>query len=487
MTAMATYKDLETSSKREIWMRIVAIALLAMLFVAPLNPARLSGMIHQNTSLFTIITSWNKIADNFVRALSRGWVQQSSLTMIRAFAVIIALAEVGILAGACLSLGNAKMKQLAYNISMMASIVGIIGTALLYIPFYQLCQTTELQRIDPILGVGYFVFIAIFMLNLLTNLYCMKKREQPAEGEVYEMANRYKLFLMILPFLVLTVVFAYLPLYGWRYAFFDYRPGTPLTLDDFAGLKWFRLLFGNPATRNDLIRVLRNTLVMSALGIGTSWLPMLFAMFLAEIKSNSVRRFVQTFTTIPNFISWVLVYTFAFALFSTEGFVNQLLQILNISDKAQNYLMSSSNMWLKMWAWGSWKGLGWSAIIYIAAIMGIDQQLYEAASIDGAGRFQRMRHVTLPGLLPTFSVLLLLSIANVLSNGMEQYFVFKNSANQATIEVLDLYVYNLGLGTGSTGNIPLATLIGMFKSVVSIVLLFIANRASKLIRGESIV
>lgn len=487
MQAVATKTDIGTSTKREIWMRVLSAVLLAMLFVSAVNPARVSGMIHQNTSLFTIITSWPKITDNFVRALARGWVEQSSLTMVRIFSLLIFVGDLGILAAVCLSLGNNRMKQLAYKIGMIASVIGIIGTALLYIPFYQLCLSPELQRVDPILGVGYFVFIALFLLSFLTNLYCMRNSVPAAAGEPFAMANRYKLFLMILPFLVLTIVFAYLPLYGWRYAFFNYRPGSPLTFDDFAGLKWFRLLFGNPATRNDLIRVVRNTLAMSALGIGTSWLPMIFAMFLVEIKSSPVRRFVQTFTTIPNFISWVLVYSVAFALFSTEGFVNQLLSMLNITDNPQNFLMSGQNIWFKMWLWGAWKGLGWSAIIYIASIMGIDQQLYEAASIDGAGRFQRMRHVTLPGLLPTFSVLLLLSIANILSNGMEQYFVFKNSANQSMIEVLDLYVYNLGLGTGSTGNIPLATLIGMFKSVISIVLLFFANRVSKLVRGDSIV
>lgn len=487
MSTLASDRESHKRPGRELGMRLMAILLLMLLFIAPLNPARVSGMIHQNTSLFTMITSWPKIADNFVRALARGWVMQSGLNWVRASALVIFLAELGMLAGVCLSLGNDKLKELAYKISMAAAAIGLVGTALLYIPFYQFCLSSELQRVDPILGVGYFVFLVLFLLAFVFNLYCYKKRSIPQEDEEYAMADRYKLFLMILPFFLLTLVFAYLPLYGWRYAFFNYRPGSQLTMDDFAGLKWFRLLFGNPATRNDLIRVLRNTLAMSALGIGTAWLPMMFAIFLAEIKSNHVRRFVQTFTTIPNFISWVLVYTFAFALFSTEGFVNQLLQMLNLSEKTTNYLMSGDHIWAKMWAWGSWKGLGWSAIIYIAAIMGIDQQLYEAASIDGANRFQRMRHVTLPGLLPTFSVLLLLSIANVLSNGMEQYFVFKNSANQSTIEVLDLYVYNLGLGTGSTGNIPLATLIGMFKSLISVVLLFFANRVSKWVRGESIV
>ena len=147
-------------------------------------------------------------------------------------------------------------------------------------------------------------------------------------------------------------------------------------------------------------------------------------------------------------------------------------------------LMGVSHVWLQMLAWGLWKGIGWSAIIYIAAISGIDQQLYEAATVDGAGRFQRMWNITVPSLIPTFCVLLLMSIANILSNGMDQYLVFENSTNTSSIMVLDLYVYKLGIGQG---QIPLSTVIGMVKSVVSVTLLFAANGISKLIRGESIV
>ena len=210
---------------------------------------------------------------------------------------------------------------------------------------------------------------------------------------------------------------------------------------------------------------------------------MFFAIFLTEAKSAKFKRFVQTFTTIPNFISWVLVYAIAFAIFSTDGFVNTLINSMGGSSTA-NYLQSTSHMWIKMLAWGMWKGVGWSAIIDISGIAGIDQQLYEAATVDGAGRFQKMRNVTLPGLLPTYVVMLVMSIAGVLSNGMDQYLVFSNAMNKDIIEVLDLYVYNLGIGNGS---IPLSTVVGMTKSIVSIFLLFIANSASKLIRGSSVV
>ncbi|MCL2638378.1 MAG: ABC transporter permease subunit [Oscillospiraceae bacterium] len=301
------------------------------------------------------------------------------------------------------------------------------------------------------------------------------------------MDSKYRLFLMILPFLVLVALFAYLPLWGWRYAFFNFRLGQELSMENFVGFRWFEFLFGNPARRADIVRVLTNTFALSGIGIATSWLPMVFAIFLAEIKSNHPRRAIQTLTTIPNFISWVLVYSVAFAIFSTEGFLNWMLMNLGIMESGTNHLMDNGSMWLKMWLWGTWKGLGWSAIIYIAGISSIDPQLYEAATVDGAGRFRRMWHITVPGLASTFFVLLLLGIANVLSNGLEQYLVFQNHANRSTIEVLDLYIYNQGLASQTSSAVPLATIMGMLKSIISVTLLFSANKVSKLLRGESIV
>ena len=203
-------------------------------------------------------------------------------------------------------------------------------------------------------------------------------------------------------------------------------------------------LFENPATRADSQSV-NEYFGNERVGNSTSWLPMAFAIFLTEIKAVKFKRTVQTLTTIPNFISWVLVYAFAFALFSTDGFMNRVLIDLGVIDEAVNFLLSPDHIWLKMLAWGTWKGLGWSAIIYLAAISSIDTQLYEAAIIDGAGRFKRMWYITVPGLLPTYFVLLLLAIAGILSNGMDQYLVFKNAANKNTIEVLDLYVH-IGFG-----------------------------------------
>lgn len=317
-------------------------------------------------------------------------------------------------------------------------------------------------------------------MKVLTRHHQVRTRERSSSKR-----DGIRLFLLTIPFLIAVFIFSYYPLYGWLYAFYDYYAGMKLADSTFVGLKHFHDLIENPITRGEIIRVLRNTFVMSFLGIVTSPLPAIFAICLMEIKSRKFQRIVQTLTTLPNFISWILVFAVAWAILSVgDGFLNRMLLALNLIDIEINFLASDNQVWLTMLTYQIWKGLGWSAIIYLAAITSIDQEMYEAATVDGAGRFQRIWYITVPGLMPTFFVLLLLSIANFINNGMEQYFVFQNPINKDKIEVLDLFVYNQGM-VGN--NIPFATVVSMLKSVVSIVLLFAANAMSKVVREESII
>lgn len=297
--------------------------------------------------------------------------------------------------------------------------------------------------------------------------------------------DRFKLFFMAFPFLLLCFLFSYLPLYGWIYSLFDYRPPFKLFQCDFVGLKWFTSIATNPAYRNAIGGVLKNTFAISGLNLLTSVLPLAFAVLLNEIRRGWFKRAVQILTTLPNFISWVLVYSVAYIFFSTgDGVVNKVLLNMHLITTPINFLASDNHTWLVMTLWSLWKFLGWNAIMYLAALAGIDQELYEAAKVDGAGRFRMIWNITIPSLLPTFFVLLLLSVANFLNNGLDQYYVFQNAMNKAHIQVLDLYVYNIGMGSM---NFPLATAISMLKSIVSVVLLFTVNGISKLIRGETIV
>jgi len=292
------------------------------------------------------------------------------------------------------------------------------------------------------------------------------------------------MFLCILPFLVLIFVFSYLPLYGWIFSLYDYQPALGLQGSAFVGFQWFEMLVSSPTQMAQILQVLANTLAMSFLGIATSILPLIFAVFLNEVKVPWFRNIVQTLTTLPNFISWVLVYMIAFSLFSSSGLVNSVLTDSGIITTPVKFLDSGDHVWITMLLWSLWKGLGWGAIIYLAAITGIDPALYESARIDGAGRFQLMRFITIPQLMPTYVVLLMLSVANLLNNGMDQYYVFQNAFNMQHIQVLDLYVYNVGL-TGN--NLSLATAIGMLKSLISVILLLTVNLIAKRARGTSII
>lgn len=293
----------------------------------------------------------------------------------------------------------------------------------------------------------------------------------------------FQLFLMIVPFIILVVLFCYYPLYGWRYAFYDYKPPKVLENCEFVGFKWFLSLIQNKVRVKQIIQVLKNTFAMSALTLGTSWLPLLFAVFLNEIRCVPFRKFVQTVTTLPNFVSWIMVYSVAFSLFNSTGMVNSLLLKLGLTQSPILFLQSDKHVWFTQWLWLSWKNLGWQSIMYIAALSGIDGELFQAAKVDGASRMKIIRHITIPSLLPTYFVLLMLNVANFLNNGMEQYYVFQNSFNKDFIQVLDLYVYNMGMGGG---GYSLSVAVSMLKSLVSVVLLFIVNGASKKIRGESI-
>lgn len=311
----------------------------------------------------------------------------------------------------------------------------------------------------------------------------MKKEYKKPDGPPQVRTSK-KMVLYILPFLILCIMFCYFPLHGWIYAFFDYKPPLKLSQCDFVGLQWFKTLVSSPTQISQMVQVMKNTFAMSLLGIASSILPLFFAVFLNEINCKWYRRIVQTLTTLPNFISWVLVYAIAFSFFASDGMVNNLLMDTGIIENPIKFLDTDAHVYLAMILWQIWKTVGWNAIMYLAALSGIEQEQYDAAKVDGAGRFQLMHYITLPALMPTFFVLLMLAVANFLNNGMDQYYVFQNAFNKEQIQVLDLYVYNVGM-TG--GSVSLATVISMLKSVVSVTLLVIVNWVSKKVRGQSII
>ena len=495
MEATANRKTLaehEPIAKRlPLWIfRISALLAGMAMFFPPANPGRISEKINEAASLFTTGVSYGTITNSMGRILRSQWIQNADITMLMISCCVVMIGVIACCVGGCMSLGNRKMRKTGMLLPVIGAPVMAVGLFLIRHTYDSMvahgAEVDKLDKINLIIPGGFWVFCAfaglLFVTGLAVFLSTGKETEPAAK---MDMDEKYRLFLMMLPVILLSFIFAYLPIWGWRYAFFDYKPGGTIGIENYVGFKWFGSLFNDPATVRDLVRVLRNTLIMSGLGIATSWLPIAFAVLLAEVRSTKFQRVVQTLTTIPNFISWVLVYAIAICIFSTDGFVNSFLtNVMGVSGANTNYLQIADHTWLKMLLWGTWKGIGWSAIVYIAGIAGIDQQLYEAAKVDGANRFRCIWHITIPGLMPTYMVMLLMSVAGILSNGMEQYLVFENAMNKDVIEVLDLYVYHIGIGQN---QIPLSTVVGITKSLVGVTLLFAANGISKAVRGESII
>ncbi len=493
----------QTAGERAVlWLhRLVILLAFVMVFFPPFNVGRISGKISGNLTLLTSATSFGTITTRMAAFMEPGLrfalnAGDMKLSMLGCAMVLSGVAAAA--AGACVSLGNRKLRSVGLWLPMGGAVMVLAGLFVNEAAFNRITAfvrnmdaspadiASHLANLDlrwPAFAHNAWTAAALLILFSSVLVYVVTyTRDWEAKAEMQE---KFRLFIMFLPVLLLSFVFAYLPIYGWRYAFYDAKAGDELTAEIFVGFDNFRMLITDPGFSSKILQVLRNTLIMSGLGILTSWLPIAFAILLAEIRSSKFQRTVQTLTTIPNFLSWVLVYAVALSIFSADGLINNLMSILNnYGFMRTDYLASANLTWIKMLLWGTWKGLGWSAIIYVAGIAGIDQQLYEAARVDGANRWHCIWHITIPGLIPTYMVMLLMSIAGILSNGMEQYLVFSNPYNGDVIQVLDLYVYNLGIGNN---NLSVSTVIGILKSVIAVILLFGANGFSKLIRGESII
>ncbi len=293
--------------------------------------------------------------------------------------------------------------------------------------------------------------------------------------------QRVKHLLLALPFLAWFFAFAYMPVFGWGYAFVKFSMAKGLLEMPFAGLENFMKIW---EASSEVARVLRNTLVMSLLNILGSVLPVIFAVMINEIRGRRFRKLVQTATTLPHFISWIVVFGLSFAMFSNNGFLPRFLQSMGLDILPPMGLLGNvGTIWGLMLFLNVWKTCGWNAIIYLAAISGIDPALYDAAEADGANKFQKIWHITIPGIASTYIVLLLLQVSNLLNNGFEQYFTFFNPLVAERLEVLDYYVYKLGM---LIGDYSMSVAVGMFKSLISILLLFLVNRISKHVRGDLI-
>lgn len=273
---------------------------------------------------------------------------------------------------------------------------------------------------------------------------------------------------MILPGIVFVFVFYYLPMYGLVIAFQDYQPIHGFLGSPFVGFEWFDLVFAMP----DFRRILLNTISIGALKLiwGQS-IPILFALLLNEVSNPTFKRTVQTIVYFPHFLSWVIIGGIFIEILGTNGVVNGVLSAFG----GEPIFFLGSNKWFRtvVVATDVWKDFGWSAILYLAALTGINPNLYESASIDGAGRLQQTWHVTLPGILSTIILVLSLRLGHFLQVGFEQIFMLYNPAVYETGDIIDTFVYRAGL---IDSQYSLATAIGLFKSFVGLGLIVLSYR-----------
>lgn len=279
-------------------------------------------------------------------------------------------------------------------------------------------------------------------------------------------------YLLIAPGLLYILIFKYGSLYGVSIAFLDYSPFLGITGSDWVGLKWFRVFWESP----DFWKVTGNTIVISLMKIAFGMTPdIILALLLNEVGRSWFKRSIQTLTYMPHFLSWVIIYGILIAFLSpTSGLINFTLKEWGY----QPIQFLTSNDWFRWIIILSdiWKDIGWGAIIYLAALTAIDQQLYEAAKIDGAGRWKQTWHITLPGIRNVIVLLLILKMGTILDAGFTQIYAMYNPLVYDTADIIDTWVYRKGI---IDNNFSLATAVGLFKSVIGLLLVLGANRLAK--------
>lgn len=301
--------------------------------------------------------------------------------------------------------------------------------------------------------------------------------------------GQYQIQLFVLLGMLFILVFSYIPMAGIVIAFKDYRITGGISgfwTSDWNGFKHFADFF-HSYKFNDIVR---NTLAISLLKLVFAFpLPILFAIMLNEVRSRLFKRFVQTVSYLPHFISWIVVSGIAFAFLSMNGgVINEALVGLGIVSEPLPFLASPDYFWGLAVVSDIWKEMGWWAIIFLAAIAGIDPSLYEAAQIDGASRLKRIRHITLPGIKSAIVVVLILCLGNLLGGGLggsnfEQAYLIGNSLNNDKSEIIQTYVLKVGL---AEGRFAFAAAVDLVQSVIAVVLIFGSNLVSRRVTGTSL-
>jgi len=287
-----------------------------------------------------------------------------------------------------------------------------------------------------------------------------------------------QLIYMSVPLMAYIILFAYVPIWGWTMAFQDYKPARDFSEQKWVGFKHFEFLFKD----DSFLQVFRNTLAMSVINIILGFTTaIILALLLNEIRKVFWKRTVQTISYLPHFLSWIIVTGIVATSLASDGIINDILMKLHLIKEPIQWLSEGKYFWGIVGASHVWKEVGWNTIIYLAAMASIDPALYEAADMDGASRYRKMFHVTLPGIKPTIIILLIMQVGHILEAGFEVQYLLGNGLVVDWSQTIDIFVLKYGL---AQGNYSLATAAGIFKTVVSVTLLLIANGVAKRLGEE---
>jgi len=282
-----------------------------------------------------------------------------------------------------------------------------------------------------------------------------------------------ELWILFAIMLVWVGVICYYPMYGLIIAFKQYVPGRSIQSAAWVGFKYFKQFFSSP----DFPYVIRNTLVISGLNLLFGFpAPIILAVMLNEMRMRRTKRIIQTISYLPHFISWVVTASLLFTLLNSEGLINKFLLDIGLIDTRINWLNDGQYFWGILVTANIWKNVGFSSIIFLSAMSGIDQELYQAGAVDGLGRAGQIWHITLPGIRVTVILLGILQLGSILNAGFEQQLLLGNDLTRRYYEVIDTYAYKYGV---QLGNYSYGTAVGLMKGLISVSLVFLANALSR--------
>ena len=309
-----------------------------------------------------------------------------------------------------------------------------------------------------------------------TNHSPLLRRKQ---GFSYYLQRDWQLYLLVMLPLAFVIVFKYLPMTGLVIAFKDYKIARGFWGSEWAGLQVFQDLFAKP----DFIRAVRNTLLLNVLDLIFSFtMPIVLALLLNEIKSVRFKRINQTVLYLPHFLSWVIIGAIAYQLLSEGGgVVNNLIELMG--GTRIPFLQQDTNWLISYLVIGVWQSMGWGTIIYLAAMSGINPEMYEAATVDGAGRWRKVWNITLPSIRATIVTLLIMALGKVMDGSFERIYALQNKATTEYTTTIPVLVYRWGI---ESGNFSRATAIGLFQSVIGIILVISADRVAKKLGEDGI-